>query len=65
MATNLDLDPDLLREAQRLGGHKSKRSAVEAALREYVRQRRALRILDLFGTVESWEDYDYKSQRSR
>ena len=65
MATNLELDPELLREDQRLGGHKSKRAAVEAALREYVRQRRALGILELFGTVESWNDYDYKSLRDR
>lgn len=65
MATNIELDPELLDEAQRLGGHKTKRATVEAALTEYVRQRKAQGILKWFGQVKSFEDYDYKSQRSR
>ena len=65
MATNLDLDPDLLAAAKTLGGHKTKRAAVEEALREYVQRRQRVRILDLFGTIDFDDDYDYKAHRSR
>ena len=35
MATNLDLDVNLVDEAKKLGGHRTKREAVNEALREY------------------------------
>jgi len=38
MGTHLDIDPELFTEAQRLGGHKTKRAAVHAALEEYVQK---------------------------
>ena len=63
MATNLQIDNDLIREALELGGHRTKRAAIEEALREYVQRRKQLRVLELFGTVEYDEDYDYKVQR--
>lgn len=65
MATNLALDDDLIREAQEIGGHKTKREAVTVALEEYVRRRKQLRILELEGTVDYDEDYDYKEVRKR
>ncbi len=65
MATNLDIDQELLEEAMKLGGHRTKRSAVIEALREYVARRNQLRILELFGTIEYDKDYDYKRQRER
>ncbi len=65
MATNMELDPELLDEAQRLGGHKTKRATVEAALKEYVRHRKTQGILKYFGQVEFFDDYDYKAHRSR
>jgi len=65
MATNIELDIALLAEAQKLGGHRTKKAAVDAALREYVRHRKGSSILELFGQVEFHPDYDYKSQRSR
>jgi Arc/MetJ family transcription regulator len=65
MATNLALDDDLIREAQEIGGHKTKREAVTVALEEYVRRRKQLRILELEGTVEYDDDYDYKEVRKR
>ena len=36
MATNLALDDRLIEEAQAAGGHKTKKEAVTAALKEYV-----------------------------
>lgn len=65
MATNLALDDALIEEAREVGGHKSKREAVTAALQEYVNRHRQQRIIDAFGSV-TWDDtYDYKKERSR
>jgi len=36
---------------------------IEEALREYIQRRKQLRVLDLFGTIDYEEDYDYKQQR--
>jgi Arc/MetJ family transcription regulator len=63
MATNLDLDDKLIEAAQRLGGHKTKREAVNRALDEYVRWLRQQAILDQFGTIQYDPKYDYKKQR--
>ena len=65
MATNLALDDRLIEEAQRAGQHKTKREAVTAALTEYIKHRKQLRILDAFGTYDLDPDYDYKAERRR
>jgi len=65
MATNLALDDRLIEEARRVGRHKTKREAVSAALAEYVKRRKQLRILDAFGTVDFDPKYDYKAERRR
>lgn len=65
MATNLALDDALIERARRIGKHKTKKEAVTSALREYVRRRRQLEILDLEGQVPFDEDYDYKPLRHR
>ena len=65
MPTNLNLDDDLVNEAVSLGHHASKREAVNEALREYVAFRRRLASLDLFGTVDFDNSFDYKRARSR
>jgi len=65
MATNLELDNELIQEALKLGGHRTKRAVVEEALQEYVQRRKQLKITELFGTIEYDEDYDYKQQRYR
>jgi Arc/MetJ family transcription regulator len=63
MPTNLGLDDKLIDEAVRLGKHKTKKEAVTAALREYVRRKGQLRILELFGTINYDPKYDYKAAR--
>ena len=63
MATNLDIDNELIQEALKLGGHRTKRAVVEEALQEYVQRRKQLTITKLFGTIEYEDDYDYKQQR--
>ncbi|SPE45385.1 conserved hypothetical protein [Candidatus Sulfotelmatobacter sp. SbA7] len=65
MATNLALDDKLIEEARRAGKHKTKREAVSAALEEYVRRRKQLRILDAFGTFAFDPAYDYKAERRK
>ncbi len=65
MATNLDIPADLITEAQRVGHHKTKKAAVTAALEEYVRRRRQLKIFDLVGKVDYYDDYDPKEFRQR
>ena len=65
MATNLHIDENLMREALELGGQRTKRAVVEEALREYVQRRKQVRILELFGTIEYDDDYDYKRQRQQ
>jgi Arc/MetJ family transcription regulator len=63
MATNLDLDDDLVEAAQKLGGHKTKKEAVNRALDQYVAWLRQQAILCDFGTIEYDGKYDYKKQR--
>ncbi|MGL5942011.1 MAG: type II toxin-antitoxin system VapB family antitoxin [Waterburya sp.] len=65
MATNLEIDNELIQEALKLGGHRTKRAVVEEALQEYVRRRKQLKIIELFGTIEYEDDYDYKQQRRK
>ncbi len=63
MPTNLAIDDALIREAQKLGRHRTEREAVNAALDEYVRRRHQQEILSWFGKVEYRADYDYKKER--
>ncbi len=65
MATNLDIDQKLLREAVSVGRHRSKKDAVTEALREYVARHKQQRVVDLFGTVDYEEDYDHRTRRRR
>ncbi|MDJ0662024.1 MAG: type II toxin-antitoxin system VapB family antitoxin [Crocosphaera sp.] len=65
MATNLEIDDQLIQEALKLGGYRTKRAVIEAALREYVQRRKQLEITELFGTIEYEDDYDYKQQRNQ
>ncbi len=65
MATNLAIDPDLLKEAHEVGGHRTKKATVTEALREYIQRRQQIRAVRLFGTIDYDSDYDYKAQRAR
>ena len=65
MPTNLALDDRLIEKARRIGGWKTKKEAVTAALREYIRRRQQRRIVELFGTVPYDPHYDYKAERKK
>lgn len=63
MATNLAIDDNLLNEATKISGHKTKKAAVTEALQEYIQRRRQLRAIDLFGKIEFDLAYNYKKHR--
>ncbi len=63
MATNLALHDDLIREAQKLSGHRTKKAVITEALQEYVQRRKQMEIIHIFNQVEYDSDYDYKKQR--
>ena len=65
MATNLALDDQLIREAQKAGKHKTKKEAVTAALKQYIAQKRQLATLKLVGKIDFDKGYDYKKARKR
>jgi hypothetical protein len=65
MATNLALDPKLIDRALKVSGEKTKKAAVTRALQEFIARRSQKRLIELMGSLE-WDDaYDYKAERSR
>lgn len=64
MRTNIEIDDDLIAEAQELAGTPTKRATVEFALRELVRRKERVRVLELRGAVD-WEGDLESSRRSR
>ena len=65
MATNLAIDNQLLDEALKIGGHRTKKATVTEALQEYIQRRRQEHIIGLFGTIDIDPTYSYKEQRRR
>ena len=65
MATNLDIDPQLLEEALIVGDLKTKKATVNKALEEFIQRRKQEDILTLFGSIVYDPQYDYKKHRNR
>ncbi|MFH1764482.1 MAG: type II toxin-antitoxin system VapB family antitoxin [Gemmatimonadota bacterium] len=65
MATNLDLDPELLNRALAVSGEPTKKAAVTLALEEFIARREQRKILELFKSLDWDPAYDYKAERSR
>ena len=65
VATNLAINEDLLNEALKLGGLKTKKDTVNQALEEYILRRKQKNIISLFGSIPYDADYDAKSFRKR
>ena len=63
MATNLAINDDLIENAKKIGGHKTKKAVVVEALQEYIQRRKQQEILKYFGKIDFDPDYDYKKQR--
>jgi Arc/MetJ family transcription regulator len=64
MRTNIEIDDELIREALRVSGLKTKRAAVEAGLKALIRLSRQKKILDLAGKVH-WEGNLDESREGR
>lgn len=65
MATKIELDETLINEAIQRGGHRTKKAAVEEALKEYVQRRKQLELIHLFGTIDYDPAYNHKAQRRK
>ncbi len=65
MPRDITLDEKLIDEARKAGRHRTRQGAVTAALKEYIKYRRQLAILDLAGKVDFDPAYDYKAERRR
>lgn len=63
MRTNVVLDDELINEAIKLSGVKTKRDVIDFALREFVAARKRANLLELEGKIEFRDDYDYKAMR--
>jgi Arc/MetJ family transcription regulator len=64
MRTNIEIDDELIREALRVSGLKTKRAVVEAGLRMLLRLKRQEDILNLVGKVH-WEGNLDESRQGR
>jgi len=64
MRTNIEIDDQLMRQAMRATGARTKRAAVEAGLRALIQIQRQSGILRLRGKVR-WEGDLDESRRSR
>jgi Arc/MetJ family transcription regulator len=63
MLTNIDIDETLIAQAMQVSGARTKREAVDRALREMVARARRPRLRDIFGMADEntfWPDYDPK-----
>ena len=63
MRTNIEIDQDLVREAQQLSKIKTKKALVHQALLEFVSNRKRLDLRELEGSNLIDDDYDYKAMR--
>lgn len=63
MTYSLNLDESLIQEALALDEQQNLETVIETALREYIQRRQRRKIVELFGTINYDETYDYKAQR--
>jgi Arc/MetJ family transcription regulator len=64
MRTNIVLDDQLVEEALKLTGLKTKRELILQALKEMVENRKRLNLRDLKGSGGLSPDYNYKALRT-
>jgi metal-responsive CopG/Arc/MetJ family transcriptional regulator len=64
MKIPIEIDQQLIAEALALSNFSTENQLIEDALREYIQRRQQQKILELFGTIDYEENYDYKQQRT-
>lgn len=65
MRTTLDIPEDLIQEARRLLGFKSKTDTVIVSLREFIRRKKIEELKNLMGSVDLQIDLDRSRRRPR
>jgi hypothetical protein len=65
MTIKLSIDPELREQAVEIGGERTKEATVTKALQEFIARRRQKGVLDLMGSLEWNDGFDYKAERSR
>jgi Arc/MetJ family transcription regulator len=65
MTTNSAINDKLLKEAQRVGGLRTKEETVTRALEEFIERRRQQKVLKALGSFRFREDWNYKHDRQR
>ncbi len=63
MRTNVVLDDNLVKEAFKLTGIKTKKKLISIALNELVEQKKRKNLLELKGKIDFAKNYNYKSLR--
>ena len=65
MRISIEVDRKLLSEAKEIGKFKTQKETLEEALKEFIKYRKRLDLIELFGTIDYDPDYDYKKLRER
>ena len=55
MRTTLDIDPELIKQVVKTTGARSKKKAIEIAMKEFLRAKRRKELSDLIGNYEGFE----------
>lgn len=63
MRTNIDIDDTLIDEVMKMANVKTKKEAVDVALREFVKTKKKKDLFELAGQVEFYDGYDHKALR--
>lgn len=63
MRTNVFVNEELLKESMKLANVKTKKEAINLALKEFVENRKKKNLKELKGKVFFADDYDYKKMR--
>ena len=62
--TSVDIDRAILERAKKLGGVSTNKQIIDIALVEFVQRREQKNLLDIMGTIQFADDYDYKAMRA-
>jgi len=63
MRATLDIPDELISEAQKISGEKSKTKAIIAAIKEYIKQKKTNDLLTLRGNVKINYDWEKEEQK--
>ncbi|NLI92252.1 MAG: type II toxin-antitoxin system VapB family antitoxin [Peptococcaceae bacterium] len=63
MRTNIVIDDQLMEQAMKLSGLKTKKEVVDHALLEFVQRHKRRNLMELQGKIQFSDGYDYKAMR--